>query len=64
MKEISNLNVAKSCPIDTIPSKILKENSSIFGPKILIDFNYGIKNGIFPSNQKSADITLISLEVA
>ena len=24
MKEISNLNVAKSCPIDSIPSKILK----------------------------------------
>ena len=59
MKEISNLNVAKSCPIDTIPSKILKENSSIFGPKILIDFNYSIKNGLFPSNQKCADITPI-----
>ena len=59
MKEISNLNTAKSCPIDTIPSKILKDNSSIFGPKILIDFNHCIENGIFPSNQKCADITPI-----
>ena len=59
MREISNLNVAKSCPIDSIPSKILKENSSIFGPKVLIDFNYCIKNGLFPSKQKCADITPI-----
>ena len=44
MKEISNLNVAKSWPIDSIPSKMLKENSSNFGPKILIDSNYCIKN--------------------
>ena len=59
MREISNLNAAKSCPIDSIPSKILKENSNIFGPKTLIDFNFCIANGIFPSNQKLADITPI-----
>ena len=59
MRELSNLNVAKSCPIDSIPSKILKENSNIFGPKTLIDFNFCIANGIFPNNQKLADITPI-----
>ena len=57
MREISNLNLAKSCQIDSIPTKILKENSIIFGPKLLIDFNCCIRNGIFPSNQKLADIT-------
>ena len=59
IREISHMDVAKSCPMDSIPSKIIKENSSIFGQKILIDFNYCIKNGIFPSNQKCADITPI-----
>ena len=58
-KEISNLKDSKACPIESIPSKILKENYEIFAPKLLIDFNYAISNGIFPKNQKLADITPI-----
>ena len=57
MKEISNMNLAKSCPVDSIPSKIIKENSCIFGPKTLIDLNFCVVNGIFPNNLKLADIT-------
>lgn len=59
MKEILNLDVTKSCPVDSIPSKIIRENSNIFGPKILIDFNHCIQNGMFPCNLKFADVTPI-----
>ena len=58
-KEVLSLNEATACPIDSIPAKIIKENVSIFAPKILIDFNYFIKTGIFPSKQKLADIAPI-----
>ena len=58
-KEVLSLNEATACPIASIPAKIIKENVSIFAPKILIDFNYFIKTGIFPSKQKLADIAPI-----
>ena len=61
MKEITNLKDSKACPIESIPTKILKENCDTFAPKILIDFNYSIRIGIFPNNQKLADISNILL---
>ena len=63
IKEIGNLNESKSSPIESIPAKILKENFDIIGPKILIDFNSSIKTGIFPQNQKLADVTPIFKKV-
>ena len=51
VEEIHNLNDSKASPIESIPSKILKENCNIFAPKITIDFNSCIKSGIFPENQ-------------
>ena len=59
IREISNLKDSKACPIESIPSKILKENFHIFAPKLLIDFNCAISTGIFPRNQKLADISPI-----
>ncbi|NRA91023.1 MAG: hypothetical protein HRU43_07880, partial [Simkaniaceae bacterium] len=58
-KEVNNLNESKSTPIESIPAKILKHISDILCPKIVIDFNSSIKTGIFPQNQKLADITPI-----
>ena len=37
----------------------LKENFDILAPKILIDFNASINTGIFPMNQKLADVSPI-----
>ena len=59
IKEIGNLSESKSTPIESIPAKILKDNYDIIGPKIVIDFNSSIKTGIFPQNQKLADISPI-----
>ena len=59
INEIGNLNESKSTPIESIPSKILKDNYDIIGPKIVIDFNSSVKSGIFPQNQKLADISPI-----
>ena len=56
-KEIGNLKESKSTPIESIPAKILKDNYNTIGPKIVIDFNSSIKTGIFPQNQKLADIS-------
>ena len=33
MNEIANLNLSKAVPIETIPTKLVKENSDIFGKK-------------------------------
>ena len=56
IKEIANLNESKCTPMDSIPAKILKDNYDIIGPKIVIDFNSSIQTGIFPQNQKLADV--------
>ena len=57
MDEIENLNVSKSTPIESIPAKIIKDVKHSVGPKIHIDFNKSVKNGIFPQNLKLADVT-------
>ena len=56
-REILNLDISKANPIDAIPAKILKSNHDIFAPKILIDFNTSIETGVFPKNQKLADVS-------
>ena len=56
-KEIANLKESKSCPIDSIPVKIIKDTLDTTGPKIMIDFNSSINTGDFPYNMKLADIT-------
>ena len=56
---MGNLSESKSTPIESIPAKILKDNYDIIGPKIVTDFNSAIKVGIFPLNQKLADISPI-----
>ena len=63
IKEISNLDVSKACSIESIPSKILKENCHIFAPKLLIDYNNAISTGNFPKNQKLADITPVFKDI-
>ena len=59
IKEITNLNESKTCPMESIPAKIIKENLDILAPKILIDVNASFKTGIFPKNQKLADVSPI-----
>ena len=59
IKEIANLNESKCTPMESIPSKILKDNYDVIAPKIVIDFNSSIQSGIFPQNQKLADISPI-----
>ena len=54
-----NLNESKTSPMDSIPAKIIKENLDILAPKILIDVNSSFKTGIFPKNQKLADVSPI-----
>ena len=58
-EEIFNLDNSKTSPINSLPPKILKENFNIFAPKIVNDFNISITTGLFPKNQKLADITPI-----
>ena len=58
-EEIFNLNNSKASPINSFPPKVLKENCNIFAPKIVDDFNLSITTGVFPKNQKLADVTPI-----
>ena len=37
--EIRSLNPSTGCPINSLPTKIIKENCDIFTMKVSIDFN-------------------------
>ena len=55
--EISHLSTSKSCPVDSIPAKIIKLNEKLFTTLITGSFNKSIYNGTFPNNLKIANIT-------
>ena len=57
--EIHALNGANATPIDTIPIRIIKENSDILGLKVLRDFNLFVAFGMFPKNQNLGDFFLV-----
>ena len=57
-KEIKSLDVSKATPIDSIPVRILKENSDL--PDILHNnFNNSITSCVFPDTLKLADVSPI-----
>ena len=56
MKVINNLNVAKSCQINDIPTKVIKMNKDIFANSITDHLNYCIAYGEFPDEIKHADV--------
>ena len=55
MKVINNLNVAKSCQINDIPTKVIKMNKDMFANFITDHFNYCIAYGEFPDELKHAN---------
>ena len=55
--EISKLSTSKSCPINTIPAKIIKSNTKFFTTLLHGNFNNSISRGMLPNNLKLADIT-------
>ena len=57
LKELNNLNINKATPNTDIPTKILKENSDIFGDFIFSNLNSFINTSSYPSLLKRADIT-------
>ena len=58
-KEVLNLNNKKASQNSDIPTKIIKENSDIFGKALCSFINDSIKSFTFPSCLKEADITPI-----
>ena len=56
MKVNNYLNVAKSCQINDIPTKVIKMNKDIFANFITDHFNYCIAYGGFPDELKQADV--------
>ena len=57
MKEISRLNINKATQSTDIPTKLIKENSDIFGDFIFENYNNCICFFVFPSYLKDAIIT-------
>ena len=57
LKELNNLNINKAAQNTDIPTKIIKENSDIFGDFIFSNFNCCINTSSYPSLLKRADIT-------
>ena len=56
MKVINNLNVAKTCQVNDIPTKVIKINKDIFANFITVHFNYCIAYGEFTDELKHADV--------
>ena len=57
LKELHNLNINKARQNTDIPTKIIKENSDIFGYFIFSNLNCCINTSTYPSRLKRADIT-------
>ena len=55
--EIRNINSSKSNPIDSIPAKMIKENSSFFCTLLYNNFKNCISTCTFPNKLKLADVT-------
>ena len=56
MKIINNFNLAKSCQINDIPTKVINMNKDIFANFITHHFSYCIAYGEFPNQLKLADV--------
>ena len=56
MKVINSLNVAKTCQVNDIPTKVIKMNKDIFANFITDHFNYRIAYGEYPDGLKYADV--------
>ena len=48
LKELNNLNINKATQNTDIPTKIIKENSDIFGDFIYSNLNYCINASSYP----------------
>ena len=57
LKELNNLNINNTTQNTDIPTKIIKENSDIFGDFIFSNLNCCINTSSYPSLLKRADIT-------
>ena len=56
LKELNNLNINKATQNTDIPTKIIKENSDIFGDFIFSNLNCHINTSSYPSLLKRVDI--------
>ena len=56
MKEINNLKTNKATQSTDIPTKLIKENSDIFGDFIFGNYNNYVSYSIFPNSLKNAVI--------
>ena len=57
MKVINTLNVAKTCQVNDISTKVIKIIKDIFANFITDHFNYCIANGEFPDELNHDDVT-------
>ena len=57
LKEIGNLDTTKSSQDKDIPTKVIKQNSDIFGSFICKTFNNMVDSSTFPAALKLAHIT-------
>ena len=58
-KEIKNMNASKAIPKDTLPVKIVQNNSDIMTDILCNNFNNSIYSSEFPNNLKLADVSPI-----
>ena len=62
MKVVNNLNVAKTCQVNDIPTKVIKMNKDIFANFVTDHFNYCITYGEFPDELKHTDVISVHIK--
>ena len=60
--QIRKFNTNKASPVNSIPARILKENSDVFLVAIQNIFNSGLSEGTFPKELKAGDISSLFKE--
>ena len=57
IKETQNLDASKACQDTDVPTKIIKNNSDIFGDFTYQNFNHAVDTDIFPNVLKNANVS-------
>ena len=55
--QLHRLNPKKSCPVGSLPTRLLKEHIDVFGVELLKLINNSLNTGVFPDKLKMGEVS-------
>ena len=55
--QLHKLNPKKSCPVGSLPTRLLKEHIDVFGVELLNLINNSLNTGVFPDKLKMGEVS-------